>query len=85
MRILVSNDDGVHAAGIKILAQSLSRIAEVVVVAPAQERSSSGHGLSLQAPLRLEQIEKNIYACSGYPADCTLIALSHLLRIGQLI
>lgn len=80
MRILVSNDDGVHAPGIKALAKSLSRIAEVVIVAPLEERSSTGHGLSLHAPLRLVEIEENIYGCSGYPADCTLFGLSHVLR-----
>ena len=80
MKILVVNDDGVNAPGIKILAEHLSSIAEVVTVAPSIERSTTGHTVTLDHPLRIQELKKNIYSCSGYPADCTLMGLGHLLK-----
>lgn len=80
MRILVSNDDGVHAEGIQVLYKTLSEVAEVTVVAPTHERSTSGHGLNLDMPLRLETVAENVYGCTGLPADCVLLAIGHLLK-----
>ena len=80
MRILLANDDGVHAPGLQTLRKTLEKIAEVIVVAPLEERSTTGHTLTLDSPLRLVEIEKNVYGCSGYPADCTLMGLAHILK-----
>lgn len=80
MRILLVNDDGVHAPGIKALKNSLDSLGEVIVIAPLEERSTTGHTLSLDHPLRLVEIEKNVYGCSGYPADCTLMGLAHVMK-----
>tara|TARA_R110002072_G_scaffold64203_11_gene160046 strand:- start:31589 stop:32362 length:774 start_codon:yes stop_codon:yes gene_type:complete len=80
MRILISNDDGVYAPGIKALATELSKIADVTVVAPLEERSTTGHTLSLDNPLRVVQIDENKYGCSGYPADCTLIGFAEVMK-----
>ena len=80
MRILISNDDGVNAPGIKSLKKVLDKIAEVIVVAPLEERSSTGHTITLDEPLRLVKVDKDIYGCSGYPADCTLMGISNLLK-----
>lgn len=80
MRVLLSNDDGVHAIGIRTLYHELKDIAETIIVAPLEERSTTGHTLSIDHPLRLFEIEKNIYGCSGYPADCTLLATGHLFK-----
>ena len=61
-RILVTNDDGVHAPGIKALAEALRPLGDVVVVAPHQESSAIGHALTLRRPLRLETFGPEIYA-----------------------
>ena len=58
MRILVTNDDGIYAKGIEKLAESLSHVAEVTVVAPDIERSAVGHAITLNTPLRVEEIYK---------------------------
>lgn len=80
MKILLVNDDGVHAPGIKALKKALDPLGEVIVIAPLEERSTTGHTLTLDHTLRLVEIEKNIYGCSGYPADCTLMALAHVMK-----
>ncbi len=80
MDILISNDDGVFAEGIKSLKRTLSEIANVTVVAPLEERSTTGHTLTLDHPLRLVELEENVYGCSGYPADCALLGIIHLFK-----
>lgn len=75
MKILISNDDGVHADGINYLMKALSRKHDVIMVAPERERSSCGHGLTLGEPVRVREVEDRIYSCSGTPADCILFAL----------
>ncbi len=80
LKILVSNDDGVHAEGIQTLIASLKSFADVYVVAPLEERSTTGHALSLNNPLRVVEIERNIWGCSGYPADCIFMGVGHLAR-----
>ncbi len=80
MNILLSNDDGVFAPGLTNLYKKLSVYHRVTVVAPLEERSTTGHSLSLDAPLRVRKIEENIYGCSGYPADCVLMGLGHFCK-----
>lgn len=80
MRILLANDDGVTAPGIKSLYKELSPAFETTVIAPLEERSTTGHSLSLDKPLRLEKLDHNIYGCSGYPSDCVLMGLGHVLK-----
>lgn len=80
MKILVSNDDGVFAPGLKILANSLSEIGKVVVVAPMEERSTMGHSLTLHKPLRLNKIDDNFYGVSGSPADCVYVGMKEVLK-----
>jgi 5'-nucleotidase len=79
MRLLLANDDGVHAPGIKALFEELKSIHDTTIVAPLEERSTTGHSLSLDKPLRLEKLASNIYGCSGFPGDCTLMGL-HLMK-----
>jgi len=82
MRILLSNDDGINAPGIRTLAQRLAADHEVLIVAPDRERSAAGHSLTLHHPLRVEEFdigfEKNIKAwtTNGTPGDCVKLALS---------
>lgn len=80
MRVLLSNDDGVHAPGIRSLLKEIPSSYEATIIAPLEERSTTGHSLSLDKPLRLEKIEDNIYGCSGFPGDCVLIGLGHVMK-----
>jgi 5'-nucleotidase len=77
--ILISNDDGVHARGIKALSEALREIADVTVVAPDRERSGSSHSLTMDVPLRAHQIREGVYAVEGTPTDCILLAIKMLL------
>lgn len=80
MRILLANDDGVHAPGILSLHKTLGPHFNTTVIAPLEERSTTGHSLSLDKPLRLERISENIYGCSGFPSDCVLMGLGHVMK-----
>jgi len=81
MKILVSNDDGYLAKGIKALAAALSKIADVVVVAPDRNHSGASNSLTLHSPLRIHQIEKDHYFVNGTPSDCVHLALSGFLDL----
>ena len=87
LRVLISNDDGVFAAGIRTLANAANgRGHAVTVVCPDQERSATGHGLTLQTPIRAERADELFddgvaaWACSGTPSDCVKLALFSLLE-----
>jgi 5'-nucleotidase len=80
-RILISNDDGIDAPGIKLLekiARELTK--DVWVVAPEQEQSGASHSLTTRRPLRLNGLASRRYAVDGTPTDCVLLAIKHLLR-----
>ena len=79
-RILVTNDDGVHSEGIKLLAEALAPLGEITVVAPIQEHTGIGHAISLRRPLRLEPISSGVFAVDGTPTDCVNIAITHVLN-----
>lgn len=80
LKILVTNDDGVRAPGIRALADALRAVAEVVVVAPDRERSAVGHALTLHHPLRASEIRPSIFAVDGTPTDCVNLAIHSILR-----
>ena len=77
--ILVSNDDGVHARGIKALSAALREIGDVTVVAPDRERSGASHSLTMDVPLRAHEFRDGIFAVEGTPTDCILLALKMLM------
>ncbi len=79
MNILVTNDDGVHAPGIKALAEKLREVGEVTVVAPLREMSAVSHALTISAPLRFEHLEDRTFFVEGTPADCVNLAVGKLL------
>ncbi len=79
MRILLSNDDGVHALGLKVLYQELKKMGQVWVVAPLQEKSTTGHSLTIHKPLRLIAIEPHFYGVSGSPADCVYLGIREVM------
>ncbi|MCQ2735653.1 MAG: 5'/3'-nucleotidase SurE [bacterium] len=81
MKILITNDDGIGAEGIRVLADELSKIGEVTVVAPDGNRSAVGHGVSFFTPLRIWGHDKeNWHSCSGTPADCIIAGLYHIMK-----
>jgi 5'-nucleotidase len=80
LRILVSNDDGYQAKGLRTLARHLAAIAEVIVVAPDRNRSGASNSLTLETPLRVERAEENVYYVNGTPTDCVHIAITGLLE-----
>jgi len=77
--ILVTNDDGVSAPGITALAEALRGVAEVVVAAPDRERSATSHSISLDRPLRVDQLHPDVFSIDGTPVDCVYLALLHLV------
>jgi 5'-nucleotidase len=79
MHILITNDDGYLAPGIKALAQELARVADISVVAPERNRSGASNSLTLMRPLRVEQSADGSYYLDGTPTDCVHLALSGLL------
>ncbi len=79
MNILVTNDDGIGAAGIKALAAALQELGNVTVVAPDRERSAVGHSLTLHSPLRVFELREGWYAVDGTPTDCVNMGIHSLL------
>ena len=79
MKILISNDDGFDAQGIKTLTQYLSKDHDVVVVAPNENKSASSSSLTLDKPLQPIEIKKNLYSVDATPSDCVHLALSGML------
>jgi 5'-nucleotidase len=80
-RILVTNDDGINAPGLKVLeriAKSLSR--DVWVVAPEMEQSAAAHSLTLRRPLQVRRISRRRFAIDGTPTDCVLLAVNHIMK-----
>jgi 5'-nucleotidase len=77
--ILVTNDDGVLAPGIRAAVEALRDIGEVVVAAPDRERSAASHSISLDRPLRVDEIEAGVFSIDGTPVDCVYLALLHLV------
>ena len=84
MRILVSNDDGVEAPGLRALAEALLPVAEILVCAPDREQSASSHSISLHRPLRIEELPPwgpiRRYAVDGTPTDAVYVGVNQLLR-----
>lgn len=85
MKVLLTNDDGIHAGGLLALYRELSGDYEVDVVAPETEMSAVGHAITLASPLRVKEVNKNGsffgYGVSGTPADCVKIAVQEILPV----
>lgn len=79
MRILISNDDGYFSPGLACLAEKLSEIAEVTVVAPERDRSGSSNSLTLDRPLKLTRAHNGFYYVNGTPTDCVHLAVTGML------
>jgi len=81
MRILVTNDDGIHSPGLAVTEKIVRELStDVWVVAPENEQSGASHSLTLTSPLRLRQISERRFAVSGTPTDCVMMACLHILK-----
>lgn len=79
IRILVTNDDGIHSPGLTTLAKALAKLGEVWVVAPDRERTAVAHAVTLHKPLRAQEMGKRMFAVNGTPVDCVNLAVLNLL------
>ncbi len=80
-RVLISNDDGVRAPGLKLLERVMRRIArEVWVVVPETEQSAASPSLTLRQPLRIRKVSARRFAVDGTPTDCVLLAVNHIMK-----
>ena len=84
MRILLTNDDGVNASGLKVLERIASRFSDDVwVVAPTEEQSGAGHSLTLTRPVRLRKLGERRYCVTGTPTDSVMMAIAWILKEGK--
>jgi 5'-nucleotidase len=80
MRILITNDDGIHAPGLAVLERIANSLTgDVVVVAPESDQSGVAHSLSLTDPLRLRKVSDNHYAVKGTPTDCIIMGVRKIM------
>ncbi len=77
--ILVTNDDGVHAPGLEILFTQSRKLGETVIIAPEHDNSAASHSLTMNRPLRVRQVDENIYTINGTPTDCVTIGIGKIL------
>lgn len=77
---LVTNDDGIHAEGLKALREAVAPLGRVVTVAPDREQSAASHAITLHHPLRVREVAPDTYAVDGTPTDCVLVAMHGLLE-----
>src|SRR5437588_10848100 len=83
MRVLRTNDDGIHAAGLGVLEEIARNLSDDVwVVAPESDQSGVSHSLSLNDPLRLREIDPRHFAVKGTPTDCVIMGARHLMHNG---
>lgn len=81
MRILLTNDDGIHAPGFALLEKIAARLSDDVwAVAPLEENSGAGHSLTLSRPLRIRRFGEKRFAVNGTPTDSVMVALAHLMK-----
>ena len=85
MRILITNDDGVHAPGLAVLEKIARELTQDIwVVAPETDQSGVSHSLSLSDPLRLRRISDRHFAVKGTPTDCVIMGVRQLMRDDRL-
>ena len=80
MDILVTNDDGIHAEGLRVLAEALRSFGQVTIIAPDREQSATSHSLTLHRPLRIRKVADGILTVDGTPTDCVLLAVHGFLK-----
>ncbi len=81
MRILVTNDDGINAPGLQVLRQIAEQITDDVwVVAPESNQSGAAHSLTIQVPLRCEEVSERTFSVRGTPTDCVIMGVRHIMK-----
>ena len=81
MRILLTNDDGVNASGLKVLENIARRFSDDVwIVAPTEEQSGAGHSLTLTKPIRLRKLGERRFCVAGTPTDSVMMAIAHIMK-----
>ena len=84
MRVLLTNDDGIHAPGLAVLESIAASLSDDLwVVAPAEEQSGAGHSLSLSRPIRLRKHGERRFSVSGTPTDAVMMAMAHIMKDGS--
>lgn len=79
MKIILTNDDGIDAPGLKTLARCVRDLGDPIIVAPAEAQSGVGHRVTVRAPIRVERVNTQAYRVEGTPADCSRLALKQLV------
>ena len=79
VRILLTNDDGIHSDGLAMLEEALREVGDVYTVAPASEMSGASHSLTLSRPLRIRRVDERHWTVDGTPTDCVTLALHKIL------
>ena len=77
--ILLTNDDGIHAPGLKMLFQQSRNLGKTVIIAPEHDNSAASHSLTMNRPLRVREIAENTYTINGTPTDCVTIGIGKIL------
>jgi len=80
LRILLSNDDGVEATGIKAVAREMRTLGDVLLVAPMSDQSGVSHSLTITRPLRIKKHSPRVYSVDGTPTDCMTLALHEIMK-----
>jgi 5'-nucleotidase len=80
LEILVSNDDGIHAEGLRVLAGALAPLGHVTIIAPDREQSATSHSLTLHRPLRVRKVAPDVLSVDGTPTDCVLLGVHGFLE-----
>jgi 5'/3'-nucleotidase len=80
MDILITNDDGIHAEGLRALTAALRPLGSITVIAPDREQSATSHSLTLHRPLRIKNVEDGVYSVDGTPTDCVLLGVHGILK-----
>jgi 5'-nucleotidase len=78
--ILVTNDDGVHAPGLQILFNETKKIGRPIIIAPDRDNSAASHSLTMNRPLRVRELEDDVYSIDGTPTDCVTIGIGKILK-----
>lgn len=77
--ILLTNDDGIHAPGLKLLFEHSRKLGKTVIIAPEHDNSAASHSLTMNRPLRVRELDENIYTINGTPTDCVTIGIGKIL------
>jgi len=77
--ILITNDDGIHSLGLKALQEALQPLGKIIVIAPERDNSAVSHSLTMHRPLKVQQLEEDVYTVDGTPTDCVAIGLKKIL------